>query len=185
MTLVALTTTLVFPFLAVLMVFYVRHVVATDARGLGTLMSASGLGALTGAIVLIFGNSRMLRRWLLAGVLGCSLGILGMSLVHDLAAAVPLAALVSFSVSSLMGRISQTIQHIVPNELRGRVMAVFAMTFTGLMPYAALLLSAVADGIGFARMLQICVVLYAGLGLVVLSRVPATHAAVAEPVPAA
>ena len=174
----ALTTTFVFPFIAVLMVYYVRHVLATDARGLGIIMSASGFGALTGAMTLLAGDGRTLRRWLLAGILGCSAGIFGLSLVHRLAPAVPLVALTSFSVSSLMGRISQTIQNVVPNELRGRVMGVFAMTFTGLMPYAALALSGLADGIGFAHMLQVCVVLYAGLALVVLARVPATPAPV-------
>jgi MFS family permease len=179
----ALTTTFVFPFVAVLMVYYVRHVLEADARGLGLIMSASGLGALTGAMVLLTGDRRTLRRWLLAGILGCSAGILGLSLVHHLPAAMALVALTSFSVSSLMGRISQTIQNVVPNELRGRVMGVFAMTFTGLMPYAALALSGLADGIGFAHMLQICVVLYAGLGLVMLARVPPAPAAVPTPEP--
>jgi hypothetical protein len=83
----------------------------------------------------------------------------------------PFVAIASFSVSSLMGRISQTIQHIVPNELRGRVMAAFTMAFTGLMPYASLALAGIADLIGFARMLQVCVVLYAVLAFTVLARV--------------
>lgn len=185
MTLTALTTTLVFPFLAVLMVYFVRHVLQTDARGMGTLMSASGLGALTGAMVLLFGNTRTLRWWLLAGILGCGLGILGLSFTTQLAPAVPLAVVLSFSVSSLMGRISQTIQQVVPNELRGRVMGVFGIAFTGLMPYAALGLSALADAIGFAHMLQICAVLYVCLAVFVLLRVPPRPVPVPQPATAA
>ena len=173
MTLAALTTTFVFPFIAVLMVFYVRHVLATDANGMGIVMSASGFGALTGAIVLLVGDARSLRRWLLIGVLGCAAGIVGLSLTTHLGVAVGMVMLLSFSVSSLMGRISQTIQHVVPNELRGRVMGIFAMTFTGLMPYASLLLSAVADAIGFGHMLQLCALVYALLAVSVLLRLPA------------
>jgi MFS family permease len=183
--LAALTTTFVFPFIAVLMVYYVRHVLGADSRGLGTLMSASGLGALAGAVVLLVGGDRTLRRWLSTGLLGCALGIFGLSMVHRLAGAVPLVALVSFSVSSLMGRISQTIQHVVPSELRGRVMAIFAMAFTGLMPYAALGLSALADRIGFAAMLQLCMACYAVLGAAVLLQVPPRPAADVAPVPEA
>ncbi len=172
MALSALTTTFIFPFLAVLLVYYVRHSLAGDARALGAIFSASGLGALAGALTLLFGDGRTLRRWLLVGVLGCSLGVLGLSLTHRLLWAVVLVTGLSFAVSSLMGRIAQTIQHVVPNELRGRVMGVFAMAFTGLMPYAALLLAALADTLGFERMLQICALLYAGLAVAVLSRVP-------------
>lgn len=185
MLITALTTTFVFPFIAVLMVFYVRHVLVLDAEGMGTIMSASGLGALAGAIVLLTGDMRSLRRWLLFGVLGCAAGMFGLSLTRRFEMAITLVTLISFSVSSLMGRISQTIQHIVPNELRGRVMGVFAMAFTGLMPYAALLLAAVSDAIGFGRMLQLCAGLYALLALGVLLRVPAPQVVEPQPAPAA
>ena len=179
MTLAALTTTFIFPFLAVLLVYYVRHSLAGDARALGTIFSASGLGALAGALALLFGDSRRLRLWLWVGVLGCGLAVLGMSLTHRLLWAVVLVTVLSFAMSSLMGRISQTIQHVVPNELRGRVMGVFAMAFTGLMPYAALLLAALADTFGFERMLQLGAFLYLGLAAVVLVRVPIPTAPVA------
>jgi MFS family permease len=185
MLLTALTTTFVFPFIAVLMVFYVRHVLSLEAEGMGTIMSASGLGALAGAIVLLTGDDRTLRRWLLFGILGCGVGIFGLSLTDHFGTALVLVTLISFCVSSLMGRISQTIQHIVPNELRGRVMGVFAMAFTGLMPYAALLLASLSDMLGFGRMLQICAILYTALAMAVLYRVPRTQVAEPEPAPAA
>ncbi len=183
-----LTTALVFPFIAVLMVFYVRHILNADARGMGILLSTSGLGALAGALVLLFGNDRTVRRWLVGGVIGCGAGILGLSYTHSLGPAVALIVVLSFAVSSLMGRISQTIQHVVPGELRGRVMAVFSMTFTGLMPFAALGLSALADVIGYARVLRIAAVLYAIGATFVLARVPnptLAREAEGEPAPAA
>jgi len=183
-----LTTALVFPFIAVLMVYYVRHVLNADARGMGVLLSTSGLGALTGALVLLFGNDRTVRRWLVGGVIGCGAGILGLSYTHSLGPAVALIVVLSFAVSSLMGRISQTIQHVVPGELRGRVMAVFSMTFTGLMPIAALGLSALADVIGFARVLRMAAVLYTVGAALILVRVPKTttvREAQPEPAPAA
>jgi hypothetical protein len=58
-------------------------------------------------------------------------------------------------------------------------MAVFSMTFTGLMPYAALGLSALADTFGFARVMQMSVVLYVITAGYVLLRMPAPGAALA------
>jgi MFS family permease len=176
--LTGLTTVFVFPLFAVLMAFYVRHVLNGGAHTMGVLMSVSGLGALAGAVALLFGSDRTVRRWLVGGALGCTVGILGLSYAVRLGPAVVFMLVLSYSVSALMGRIAQTIQHVVPNELRGRVMAVFTMAFTGLMPYAALGLSALADAVGFARMLRVCVVLYAITATIVLLRVP-------QPAPAA
>ena len=183
MLLTAITMIFVFPYLIVLMVYYARHFLATDARGMGAVMSASGLGALTGAIVLLFGTARTLRRWLFIGVLGCSAGLFGLALTRQLAVAVVFVACLSFSVSSLMGRISQTIQHRVPNELRGRVMGIFAMTFTGLLPYAALLLSTLSDLIGFDVVLRICSLSFAVISCALLTRLPAAPATHDEPAP--
>ena len=180
MTLTALTTTLVFPFLVVLMLYFLRHVLRVDAQGMGIVMSASGFGSLMGAIVLLFGDLRTLRAWLYAGVCGIGLALWGISLSHSLETAIPLVLVLSFCVSSLMGRVSQTIQHLVPDELRGRVMGVFGIAFVGLMPYAALLLSACTDAVGFGRTLQGTFVLYTGFGLAVLMRVP-RPAAVQQP----
>jgi MFS family permease len=170
--LTALTMLFVFPFLAVLLVFFVRHILHGEAQAMGTLMSASGFGALAGALTLLGGTERSVRKWLAAGVAGCAAATLGLSYVERLMPAILLILVLSFSVSALMGRISQTIQHVVPNELRGRVMAVFTMTFTGIMPYAALLLSALSDTFGFARMLRLSAVLYAITATIVLLRVP-------------
>jgi len=58
------------------------------------------------------------------------------------------------------------------------------MAFAGLMPYAALLLAALADVIGFPSMLRMCVVLYLTLALYVLVRVPNLQEHQPAPAPA-
>lgn len=178
MTLLALTTVFVFPFLVVLLLYFLRHVLAVDTRGMGLVLSASGLGSLIGAVMLLFGNSHTLKIWLYAGVLGIGGTFWGISISHSMMTAVPLVAVMSFCVASTMGRISQTVQEIVPNELRGRVMGIYGIAFSGLMPYAALFFSALTDGIGFAPTMRICAGFYVTLGLAILLRLPqpAPHA---------
>lgn len=172
-TLTALTTSLVFPLLIVLLLYYVRHVLKTDARGLGLLMSVSGLGSLTGAMALLFARDETLKRWLLTGILGIGITMTGIAVSRTLPVALPFMLVLSFCVSSFMGRIAQTIQHQVPDELRGRVMAVYGMAFTGLLPYAALLAAFLTDKIGFQMTILLSVGLYVIGALTILARLPA------------
>jgi sugar phosphate permease len=173
----------VFPLLIVLMLYYVRHVLQSDERGLGLMMSVSGFGSLSGALALLFGRHESLKRWLALGIAGIGITMAGISLSRTLPVALPLVLVLSFCVSSLMGRIAQTIQHQVPNELRGRVMAVYGMTFFGVLPYAALGASALTDAIGFGRTLQWCTGLYVTGAWIVLARLP--RPVLPAPVPAA
>jgi len=165
----ALATALVFPFVAILMVYYVRHVLGTDdAATMGTLMSTSGLASLVGAIAIAWGAARNRRWWLVGSVAGATVALLGQAQVHTWRAALPLVALMSFSISSLMGRISQMIQERVPGQLRGRVMALFAISFTGIMPFAALLLAWLADRMSYTRIMTVGGGLFLVSGLALL-----------------
>ena len=81
--LTALTTTFVFPFLIVLMLYFVRHVLRESAEGMGLIMSFSGLGSLIGALVLLFGDTTTFKRWLMGGVNGIGVGLWGLSISHS------------------------------------------------------------------------------------------------------
>jgi MFS family permease len=172
MLLAALTTTLVFPFVVVLMLYFVRHVLHADAEGMGVIMSVSGLGSLAGAVTLLFGSLATIKRWLAVGLAGIGVGLVGIASSHTVVGAMPGVLLLSYSVSSLMGRISQTIQHLVPGELRGRVMGLFGIAFTGIMPYSALLISALTDSLGFGTTLRLCAAAYVVPGALILLRMP-------------
>lgn len=180
-----LTTGAVFPFVAVLMPYYVRYVMRTeDAAVLGSLMSMSGLGSLLGATAILWGSRASRRYWLAFGVLGIAAALVGLALFPRPAAAAPLAGLLSFSVSSLMGRISQTIQEIAPPELRGRVMGVYSITFSGVMPFAALAISSLSDRFGYPRMMESASVFFAACGLLLVVRAWRPLAALRAPAPA-
>jgi MFS family permease len=167
LSLTALITALVFPFLAVLMIYYVRYTLGTDdARIMGLMMSASGLGSLIGAAAILSGSPESRRSWLAFGILGVALGIFGLSFARTLPFVLPLAGLMAFSVSSLMGRSAQMVQERVPGELRGRVMGIYSMTFTGIMPAAAMLWSFLVDRLGRGEGYPLVMRISAGLFLV-------------------
>jgi MFS family permease len=157
------------PFIIVLMPSYVRHVLEADASAMGQLMSVGGAGSLAGSVLITVLAGTRWRARLWAGIAGLSASLAAMAWVHALPLAAALVAVNSFSISMLMGTVMQTAQQQVPGELRGRVMGLFGMTFTGVLPLSGLLLSALADQVGLPPVMGVCAVLFLAGGAGVLA----------------
>ncbi|HEV3468838.1 MAG TPA: MFS transporter [Pyrinomonadaceae bacterium] len=134
---------------AVLMPIFADRILGGGPGGLGLLMGASGAGALTGAVVLASRRSvRGLGRWVAwaSAAFGVSLILFSMSRSFWLSAALLVPA--GFSMIVQMASSNTLIQSMVPDELRGRVMAVHSMMFMGMAPVGALLAGALAGRLG-------------------------------------
>jgi MFS family permease len=134
---------------AVLMPVFADEILHGGPAGLGLLMGASGIGALAGALSLAAKrNIRGLGRWIGMSTLmfGVTLLLFAMSRTFWLSAAllVPLGA----SMMVQMASSNTLIQAMVPDALRGRVMAVYSMMFMGMAPFGALLAGWLAGRIG-------------------------------------
>lgn len=133
----------------VLMPIFADHILHGGARGLGILMGATGVGALLGALTLAFREGvKGLGRW----VAWCSAGF-GASLVvfavsHTFWVSVVLLLPVGYTIMLQMACSNTLIQVMVPDALRGRVMAVYSMMFMGMAPIGALLGGVLADRLG-------------------------------------
>jgi MFS family permease len=127
----------------VLMPVFAADVLHRSAGGLGVLMGASGLGALSAALVLAMrGHLRGLGRWVAfaAAGFGASLIAFSMSTVFWLSAG--FGMMMQFAASNTL------IQSMTPNTLRGRTMAVYSMMVLGMAPFGALLAGALATRVG-------------------------------------
>ena len=71
-----------------------------------------------------------------------------------------------------MVTINTTIQTIVPDDFRGRVMALYSLAFFGLMPFGALVLGIIAERIGTANALILSSLAGGLLGGIILLRWP-------------
>jgi MFS family permease len=158
--LTGITTLCVFPNMAVLTPFYARHILHVGPRGLGWMMSMSGTGALLGAGLLLTvpAHGRVTRIAMAAAIILVTLSILAWS--HALWLSAAAIALQSLAISTSLGLASIMVQEIVPDALRGRVMSLYSLMFTGVMPFASLLVTRLADGIGMRHELQIAAVVY-------------------------
>jgi MFS family permease len=133
----------------VLMPIFADQVLHGGARGLGILMGATGVGALLGALTLAFREGvKGLGRWVAwcCGGFGASLIVFTIS--RSFWVSVILLLPVGYFMMLQMACSNTLIQVMVPDALRGRVMAVYSMMFMGMAPIGALLGGALAERLG-------------------------------------
>ncbi len=133
----------------VLMPVFADRILHGGARGLGILMGATGVGALFGALTLASKTGVTgLGRWVAmsCGGFGISLLLFSSSRYFWLSAVLLFPA--GYSMMLQMACSNTLIQTMVPDHLRGRVMAVYSMMFMGMAPFGALLGGAIADRAG-------------------------------------
>jgi MFS family permease len=181
--LTGITTLCVFPNMAVLTPFYARHILHVGPRGLGWMMSMSGAGALLGAVLLLTvpADRRVGRMALAAATILATLSVLAWS--RSLWLSAGSIALQSLAISTSLGLSSIMVQEMVPDALRGRVMSLYSLMFTGVMPFASLLVTKLADVIGMRHELQIAAVVYGVVAQLLLWRLNRSPASPPETVP--
>ena len=133
----------------VLMPVFADGVLHGGARGLGILMSATGVGALAAALTLASRTGvRGLGRWVAysCGGFGAALALFAFSRSFWLSTA--LLVPVGFCMMLQMASSNTLIQTMVPDHLRGRVMSVYSMMFMGMAPFGALMGGALAHRLG-------------------------------------
>ena len=133
----------------VLMPVFADKILHGGARGLGILMGATGVGALFGALTLasregVKGLGR-LAAWSCAGF---GIGLLLFSFSRWFWLSTVLLLPIGYSVMLQMASTNTLIQTMVPDQLRGRVMALYSMMFMGMAPFGALLGGALAQRMG-------------------------------------
>ena len=169
--LIAATTVLIFPIITVMMPLYVRLVLGLGADRLGFLMGASAVGSVIGAIFLISipHHKRVPFMMVNVGIVACA--IFGLSRAPSFYLATGLLILNSLGLAMNFGLANTIVQERAPDYLRGRVSAVFMLSFVGLMPVAGLGITGLSDLIGMRTALAIAAVCYAVIALIVLARV--------------
>jgi MFS family permease len=116
---------------------------------LGILMGATGVGALLGALTLAMRSGvKGLGRWVAVCCAGFGMSLMLFAWSHSFWLSVCLLLPVGYFIMLQMASSNTLIQVMVPDELRGRVMAVYSMMFMGMAPIGALLGGALADRLG-------------------------------------
>jgi len=130
---------------AVLMPVFADRILHRGSSGLGILMGASGFGAFLGAFSLAVRHGwRGLGTWVAYSAAGFGLALIAFAYSSWFWLSGLLLIPVGFSMMVQMASSNTLLQVMVPDELRGRVMAVYSMMFMGMAPFGALLAGGLA-----------------------------------------
>ncbi|HEX6967047.1 MAG TPA: MFS transporter [Gemmatimonadaceae bacterium] len=140
MRLVAVVSVFAVPYL-VLMPVEARDVLHRGAGGYGALLTAVGVGAFLGALALAGAGSGLRRGRLLAGsTISFAALLIVFAFVRSIWLAIPVLVLIGLSMIITTALANGLIQTVVPDALRGRIMAAYAFVFVGMAPLGYLLL---------------------------------------------
>jgi MFS family permease len=157
----------------VLMPVFAREILHGGPSSLGALMASTGLGALTGALVLA-GRKGFRGLGRLIGIAASCFGVslFAFSFSRSLPLSLCLLFPVGLSMILQMASSNTLIQAMVPDRLRGRVMAVYSMMFMGMAPIGALSAGTAAAWIGAPAVVATGGVIAVIAGAVFLWQVP-------------
>src|SRR5437763_2302772 len=169
--LIATQSLCIFPIITVMMPLYGKLVLHLGADRVGLLMGASAVGSVVGSLFL-FGLPREKR---IPVMMMCTIAvtgaIFGLSRAPSFYFATGLMIMNSLGLAMNFALCSTIVQERAPDYLRGRVSAVFMLSFVGLMPLAGLGVTSLSDSLGMRNALAIAAVIYGAISLVVLARV--------------
>lgn len=136
------------PYVMLLPVF-ARDVLRVGAPGLGSMLAATGTGALASGVALASGRLRLPRGRLIIGA-GVALTVLLAAFAQSRSYPLSLAllALSGFTMILNNASVNALLQSRVPDRLRGRVMSVYVFMFIGMTPLGALQAGALARWFG-------------------------------------
>lgn len=132
-----------------LMPIFADEILKGDARTLGILMSASGVGALCVSLILATrSKNKTLSQHLFGGICVFGGSFIGISLTSSIFFAVLMMFCLGFGM--VLGLIScnTMLQQIVDDDKRGRIMSLYTVAFIGTVPWGNLFAGSVAHQIG-------------------------------------
>ncbi|MGB2623174.1 MAG: MFS transporter [Candidatus Acidiferrum sp.] len=133
----------------VLLPIFASEILHRGAEGFGLLMSASGVGAVLGALHFAARTSyKGLARWIAATSTISAVGLVIFSQTKIFWVSMALLVVIGFTATVQMAATNTTLQNRVPDHLRGRMMAVYATMFLGIQPVGSLLAGGIAKKFG-------------------------------------
>jgi MFS family permease len=150
---------------------YAVQILHGNARTLGMMSTAAGLGALGGALFLAARNSVVgLGRWIWIGLVLMGIGFIAFAWATQFWMAFTALTIIGFGLMVQIAASNTLLQTIVEEDKRGRIMSFFTMAFLGMAPLGSLLTGYLAEtqGIAFVFIMNGCVCLVSALVFFVL-----------------
>jgi predicted MFS family arabinose efflux permease len=127
---------------------YAQDELGVGADGFGAFLGASGAGALTAALLVTAVAHGDRRPWMIVGLMALAAIVVGMGLTASHTVVYMLAFLLGAAQITLAQNALVSVHSATPDEVRGRVMGIWVMTFQGSSLFGAILAGVLADLMG-------------------------------------
>jgi MFS family permease len=142
-------------------------------EGYAALSVAEGTGSVIGGIIVGWLGHRLGHGRLLAVAIGINaLANIALALQGSIPPAVACTAFFGTSMILLFVSLNTTVQTIVPDQYRARVLSLYSLAMLGTSPFGALALGAIGDRVGIDKALILNGILIAVLSGAILLRWP-------------
>lgn len=151
------------PYITLIPIF-ARDIFHLGASGLAGMMGVAGAGAFCGALFLAYLGDFKRKGWsVLGGAFGFGVFLVAFAQATHLVWSLVFLFGVGFTVVTSVAVTNTLLQQLVTDEMRGRVMSMFILSFIGAMPLGNLLAGAVSHRYGAPFALAgggVCIVIY-------------------------
>ena len=168
--LIGITTIFVFPVISVMLPLYVRNLLHLGADKLGLLMAVSGIGSLAGSLGFLTVAREHRFRLMTANAIAVASALFCMSRSANFFLTAASMGFLAIGLSMNFALANTIVQERAPSPLRGRISAVFGLSFFGLMPIAGLGIPGLSDLIGMRTALAIAAVIFGIGAFIILNR---------------
>ncbi len=163
LTISAVTSLFGAPYITLIPIF-ARDIFHLGASGLAWMMGMAGAGAFCAALFLTYlGDFRRKGWFVLGGAFGFGAFLIAFAQASNIVVSLICLFGVGFMVVTAVALTNTLLQKLVTDEMRGRVMSMFILSFIGTMPIGSLLAGAFAHRYGAPATLSgggLCIMLY-------------------------
>jgi MFS family permease len=155
---------------------FIDKVLGQGAAAFGTINAMSGIGAVTGAfIVARWGESGQRGRWLTWAILGFPLvlTVFALNTFYPLALLLAIVLGVGFMLTYTL--INTLLQTQLVDEMRGRVLSLYTLTFFGFTPFGNLMIGSLSEWIGLSQAMILSAALCLVSTALILWRLPSVR----------
>jgi MFS family permease len=152
---------------------FVAQVLQQGAAAYGWVTTATGVGAVTGALIIAHHRGTKWRgKWLVTASLAFPVVLAAFGFNASLTVSLVLAFGLGIGFMTQFTMMNTLLQTRVDDSLRGRVMALYTLTFFGLAPFGNLAIGALSDRIGLSYAIGLFALVSLVLAVAILRRVP-------------
>jgi predicted MFS family arabinose efflux permease len=148
LTLTAVASVLGIPYVTFVPLF-AKDILHLDERGFGLLMAAAGIGAFLGAATIAYVRDIKRRgRFVVGSGFAFYVFVILFAFAKNEVVSGIMLAGANYCMILMVATVNSLLQHLAADEMRGRVMSIYATAFLGFAPIGSLLAGSLADSFG-------------------------------------